>query len=255
MNDTNSATLLTHCGSKKMDRAGLALLPEPETLGPRHKPIPHHRLIETLTGVLADAHLHIQREEFATYGARGERLFGVMDLTSSNGMSPWMRPGASFALGLRGSTDESLSITIGIGQRLFVCDNLCFSGSSDHIALTRKSTIGLDLTSELREAIERYKVKTASLVERLDRAKTIVLPEDRAKALILDEFRAKTLPICKMSRVAAWYFSPPAEATDVSEFRGTLFSLVQSFTRECRTLKPARKFNATTRIGRLLTAV
>lgn len=253
MNDKTNATLLTHCGARKIDRAGLALLPEPPTLGPRHKPIPHHRLVETLTGVLADAHLHIQREEFAVYG--NERLFGVMDLTSSNGMAPWMRPGASFALGLRGSTDESLSITIGIGQRLMVCDNLCFSGSSDHIALTRKSTIGLDLASELREAVERYKVKTASLIERLDRAKTIELPIERAKSMIFDEFRAKTLPICKMQKVASWYFAPPPEATDVSEFPGTLYSLVQAFTRECRALKPARKFKATTRIGRLLTAV
>ena len=253
MNDKSKATLLTHCGARKIDRAGLALLPEPETLGPRHKPIPHHRLIETLTGVLADAHLEIRREEFAVYGERGERLFGVLDLTSSNGMSPWMRPGASFALGLRGSTDESLSISIGIGQRVFVCDNL--NMHADHIALTRKNTSGLDLGSELRQAVERYKVRTASFVELLDRARAITLSSERAKSMIFDLFNERTLPICKMSKVAAWYFSPPAEATDVSEFPGTLFSLLQAATRECRDLKPARKFKATTRIGRLLTAV
>lgn len=249
---TNNATLIAHCGAKKIDREGLALLPKPKSMGPRHAPVPHHRLVETLTGVLEDAHLHIQREEFATY-QDGAKLFGVMDLSSSNGLDSWSRRGTSFALGLRGSTDESLSLQIAVGNRVFVCDNMAFSG--EYIALKRKSTTGLNLESELRDAVERYKVQTASLVERLDRAKEIELPEQRAKALIFDEFRSKTLPFAKLPKVAGWYFDPPADATDVSEFPQTLYSLVQAFTRECRSLKPRRKFEATTRIGHLLTVV
>jgi hypothetical protein len=254
----SNATLIAHCGATKIDRTGLRLLPEPETLGPRHKPIPHHRVIETLSAVLEEAHLHIQREEFATYGERGERLFGVMDLTSSNGLGPWSRPGSSFALGIRGSVDESLSWQLAAGQRVTVCDNMlfnCSGGGSGLIALQRKSTIGLDLDSELREAIDRFKAQTTTLVERLDRAKTITLPEERAKSLIFDIFNQRILPIHKLPKVAAWYFTPPPEATDVSEHPQTLFSLIQAATRECRSLKPARKFVSTARLGRLLTAV
>lgn len=251
-----NARLTVHCGARRIDRAGLALLPAPAALGPRHRPLSYHKLIEALTGVLGDSHLAIQKEDFAVYGEQAERFFGVMDLTvtSSSGMASLMRPESSFALGLRGSIDESLSWQVAVGNRVHLCDNMLFSGSG-MIALKRKSTIGLNLDSELREAIERFTIQSATLVERLERAKTIILTAERAKAMIFDQFEAKTLPLHKLPKVAAWFFSPPAEATDVSEFPGSLYSLTQSFTRESRTLKPAAKFRASARIGKLLTAV
>lgn len=252
-----NARLTVHCGARRIDRAGLALLPAPAALGPRHRPLSYHKLIEALTGVLGDSHLAIQKEDFAVYGEQAERFFGVMDLTAtstSGGMGSLVRSGTSLALGLRGSIDESLSWQVAVGNRVHVCDNMLFSGSG-MIALKRKSTIGLNLDSELREAIERFTIQSATLVERLERAKTIILTAERAKAMIFDQFEAKTLPLHKLPKVAAWYFTPPPEATDVSEFPGSLYSLTQSFTRESRTLKPAAKFRASARIGKLLTAV
>lgn len=246
------ATLIAHCGARMIDRVDLDLIPEPKCRGPRHRPVPHHELVETLAAVLEEQHLHIEREEYAIYGD-GQRIFGVMDLTSSNGLGSWSREGTSFSLGLRGANDQSLSLQIAVGQRVFVCDNLVFAG--DLIALKRKHTTGLRLEAELREAVVRYKEQTINLVEQLDRAKERQLSGFRAKLMLFECFRTGVLPGSKLPKVWESWANPPAEHTDVSEHPQTLYSLVQALTREARSLKPARKFEATTRIGRLLTAV
>jgi len=252
MTETNP-TLLVHCGGMKVSRERLKLVPKPESLGPRHQPVPHHDLIETLIGVLEEQSLHVVRDEYAIYGQRGARLFATLDVRSSNGLGAWSRDGQGFALGLRGANDKSLSLQIACGTRVFVCDNMVFSG--DLIALRRKHTTGLRLEAELRDAIQRYREQTVSLVEQTDRARSIELRPERAKEILFEEFRDGTLPPSKLPKVADWYFDPPPEATDVSEYPGTLYSLTQAMTREARDLKPARKFQATTRIGRLLAGV
>jgi hypothetical protein len=244
------ATLLSQRGSRKIQRSELGLLPEPKKLGPRHRPVPHHRLLEALSHVLHEQHLHVVREELSVYGPRGERLFGVMDLRSSNGLEAWASAESAFSLGFRGATDQSLSLQIAAGGRVLVCDNLCFSGAL--IAIQRKHTTRLDLERELREAIERYKEQAIHFAEQNDRAKETVLTKDRAKALMFDEFSRGTLPCSKLPRVARWFFDPPAGATDLTNHPNTLYALVQAFTREARALKPARKFEATTRLGELL---
>lgn len=247
------ATLIVHAGARRINRADLLTLPEPQQLGPRHQPVPHHRLVETLAAVLDDEHLHIKREDLSVMGEQGERIFGVLDVESSNGLGAWSRPGQGFALGLRGANDRTMSLQIAVGARVFVCDNMAFAG--DLIALRRRHTVGLDLQGELRDAVRRFKDQTVTLVEQTDRAKTIELRDEQAKALIFDQFAQHTLPANRLNAVAGWYFQPPADAFDVSEYPRTLWSLVNAFTREMRDLKPARKFVATARIGKLLAAV
>lgn len=252
--NTPHGALIVHAGARRIDRLALKDLPEPQQLGPRHQPVAHHRLVETLAAVLEDQHLHVKREEYAIYGDQAERIFGVLDVESSNGLGQWSRPGQGFALGLRGANDRTMSLQIAVGARVFVCDNMAFAG--DLIALRRRHTIGLALESELRDAVLRFKEQTVSLVEQTDRAKTVELTPDRAKALMHDQFIRGTLPVNRLAAVSKWYFDPPTTgAEDVSEYPRTLWSLVNAFTREMRDLKPARKFTATARIGKLLAGV
>jgi hypothetical protein len=127
------ASLVTHCGAIQTDRTGLIDIITPEAMGSRHKPIPHVELVEELTGALAARGFSIKRERFATM-SDGLKLFGVMDLASSGDPLDDSR---GFALGLRSANDQSMSVQIAIGSRVFVCDNLCFNGE---ILIRRKHT-------------------------------------------------------------------------------------------------------------------
>lgn len=243
-------TLLTHCGAHRVTREELEHIPTPEPIGPRHKPVPHFEFVETLSTVLGEAKLRIRREEFAVYRG-GKVIFGVMDLASDNGLSRWNRDGQGFSLGIRGSNAGDMSLQIAAGQRVFVCDNLCFSG--DMIALKRKHTTGLVLKNELEVAIIRYLDQVATLVWKTDKARENGLPDAYAKELIFDQFAKGVVPVRLFPKVVANYFSPAEEAEDCQG--RTLWSLHNSFTREVKNLSPAVRFRATARLGKLLDAV
>jgi len=241
----SGSTLIAHCGGQLCTREELKTIPHPESMGPHHKPIPHLDFVETLTGVLTDQHLTINREEFATY-KEGLVLFGVMDLVSTNGHDA-PPEGCGFSLGFRGGNDQSMARQIGIGQRVFVCDNLCFS--ADLIALKHKHTTGFKLHIELQAAVKRYIEQTVALTSSIERAQTIELASTQAKEIIFDLFTDKVLPARLFASVADNYFKR-SDLPDCAP--NTLWGLHNSCTREVKKLKPARRFEATTRLGGLL---
>ena len=156
-----------------------------------------------------------------------------------------------FSLGLRSANDQSLSIRIAIGERVFVCDNLAFDG--DLIALKRKHTTGLDLRSELDDAVQRYLAGTRKLDALVNAAREVRINEVEAKARILDTFvTARAMPIRLLPDVTRTYFEPTEDMTDILQYRGTLWSLHNAFTRVARVLAPRPRFEATARLGRLL---
>lgn len=61
----------------------------------------------------------------------GAKLFGVLSYQSD------MSPDISLSIGLRNSYDQSLAVGVCMGAKVFVCDNLMFSGD---IRVTRKHT-------------------------------------------------------------------------------------------------------------------
>jgi hypothetical protein len=85
-----------------------------------HKPIPHIAVVEKLIEALGFRQIGVVQEEYAV-SADGMRMFGVMDLSSGF-------QGCRFAIGLRNSHDKSFRLSVTIGVRVFVCENLAFHG-------------------------------------------------------------------------------------------------------------------------------
>jgi hypothetical protein len=119
-----SSTLIAHCGGIYRTRADLARIPTPPATS-TWKPIGHHDLVTSLIDDLGSRGIAVVREQYATVGRDGARLFGVMDLRV-DGLDT---PDLSTSLGLRGANDRSMAIQVIAAARVFVCDNLCFSGS------------------------------------------------------------------------------------------------------------------------------
>ena len=134
-------------------------------------------------------------------------LFAVLDLSIE-------RSGEFCAsLGIRTANDRSLALEIAVGVKVFVCDNLAFSG--DLIALRRKHTARFDLNSDIARAVDRYQAHLLVLHGQIVASQQTPLSDVAAKALIVDAFRQEILPIRYFKPVTDLYYNPAPDMTDV----------------------------------------
>jgi hypothetical protein len=129
-------SLLLHCGSQPIDRQQLAAIPTPPPLGPRHHPYPYGEYVDRVEDGLQTVGLRVVDEQ---YGALkdGARFFGLMEV------EPVFKTERDYALivGLRGSHDQTFPRGLVAGSRVFVCDNLAFSGE---IKVTTRQTTNIE---------------------------------------------------------------------------------------------------------------
>jgi hypothetical protein len=90
-----------------------------------HVRIPHVALVRLVTETLEQKGLRVVEQEFGLWGKNGERFFGLMTLANH---SPIEAPDHALTLGLRNAHDGRFPAAGSIGSRVFVCDNLAFSG-------------------------------------------------------------------------------------------------------------------------------
>jgi hypothetical protein len=230
---------LSHASSDLVTRADLMMIPPPPPT-PTWRPIAHGDLLTAIDRQLLVRGLTIRSEKFAVQ-RDGARLFGVMDLSRN------MTGEFSASMGLRTSNDKSMAVEIAVGVRVFVCDNLAFSG--DLIALRRRHTSGFDLASEIARALDRYEEHLKVFHAKIDELRSAQILEQDAKAIIFDAFRGKILPLRCFLPVSHDYFHPAPDMTDV--LPRTRWSLHNAFTRSIREMAPAPAFRATTRLGEL----
>ena len=242
MNDLSS-TLVAHCGARKVTREELKELPIPE--GTRtHQPLSHYEIVEVLEESLSFRHLSVVRDEYAV-SADGMRMFGVMDL--NNGFE-----GGRFSIGLRNSNDKSMRLALTAGYRVFVCDNMAFSG--DFTPLLHKHTRNLELKDSISIAVDRIQRGLDPLRQRIDAMRGMGLTDNDARLYIYRAFlerEIRGLPRALMSGVHEHYFNPDDEA-----FRQrNMWSLSNAFTSAFKTLAPTKQFEVTARLGAYLSDV
>lgn len=229
------AVLMAHCGTKKINREELAKIPAPAATD-THKPVAHIALVHKLIESLAYRHLEVVRDEYAV-SPDGMKVFGVLDLSHQT-------DDYRFSIGLRNSNDKSMRIALTAGLRVFVCDNMAFSGEfqplmakhSKHLPLEDVVTLGVDKIQRaftpLSEQVLRWKQQSVS--------------EAAAKLCIYDAFLKKRVaPRQLMPAVHKAYFEPEHQ-----EFAAaTAWSLYNAFTHAFKELNPIRQFQATAQLG------
>lgn len=239
---TNS-TLLAHCGARKITRDELREIPVPE--GTRtHQPLAHHQIIEVLEEALSFRYLKIVKDEYAVSND-GMRMFGVMDLNAEF-------TGCRFSIGLRNSNDKSMRLAMTAGYRVFVCDNMAFSG--DFTPLLHKHTRKLELYDVISVAVDRIHRGFDPLKAQVKAMREQVLTEEEVKLIIYQAFldrNIKGVPRHLMPTVHDLYFNPKHEAFTPRN----LWSLSNAFTSAFKRLLPVKQFEATARLGAYLTDV
>ena len=119
MSEQSLSTLVAHCGTTKVSRDELRMIPVPEGTS-TFKPIPHYEVVDALVEALSFRYIGVVRDEYAV-SPDGMKMFGVLDLETAF-------DGCRFAIGIRNSNDKSLRLALTSGLRVFVCDNLSFQG-------------------------------------------------------------------------------------------------------------------------------
>ena len=230
--------LMAHCCAIPVTREALAGYNPPE--GTKSwVPVKHSDLVDALHSELGGRGLRVAKESYAVQ-RDGRMFFGVLDLNYlDNGEY-------AAAIGVRQANDKSMAIQLAIGMRVFVCDNMAFSG--DLIALNRRHTSRLDLPREIKEGIDRYQEGIRRLSDDIDVWKHTPVDDRKGKEYIYDIFRKKIVPVRLFHPVTnSWQ-----KATAESEI-GTAWTLHNCFTEHIKMLKPAVKFNATVKLGKFFT--
>lgn len=234
-----TATLLAHCGARKITREELAGLPVPEATR-THQPLAHNAIVEALIESLSFRHISVLRDEYAIT-PDGLKMFGVMDLDLEYSE-------CRFSIGLRNSNDKSMRLALTAGYRVFVCDNMAFAG--EFTPVLYKHTHKLDLVEVISIGVDRIQRNFAPLREQISSWQARELLDEEAKLLIYHAFIDRALPLPRhlLPKVHGHYFAPVYEA-----FRPrTLWSLANAFTSAFKELKPVPQFALTAKLGTFL---
>jgi len=232
------ATLIAHSGAVKVTRDELRGVATPRGTS-SWKPIPHSLLVDCIEETLKRNQLKVAKEEYAVQ-TEGAKLFGVMTLKSEHG-------DYALALGIRTSNDKSFPVQMIAGARVFVCDNLAFSGSV--VTLRRKHTSGLDIRTEVAGGITRAIGQFVQMEGAVEKMKRIDLTgkDQFAKSKMLDAAVKGVMPLRLIPEVHKNYFEPKHE-----EFAPrNAWSLHNAFTEAFKELKPNIAMQCGVELGKL----
>jgi len=95
--------LLAHCGSSKITREELKVIPTPAGSA-THQPLPHFEIVGALVETLSFRQISVVREEYAVT-SDGMKMFGVLDLETTF-------DGCRFSVGVRNSNDKSMRLAL-----------------------------------------------------------------------------------------------------------------------------------------------
>ncbi len=239
MNTVGSA-LVAHCGAKMVTRDDLKDIPIPEGTK-THQPLSHYEIVEVLEEALSFRHVSIVKDEYAV-SQDGMKMFGVMDL--NNEFSE-----GRFSIGLRNSNDKSMRLALTAGYRVFVCDNMAFTG--DFTPLLHKHTRNLELRDSISIAVDRIHRGFDRLEDQIGSMQRHFLTDNDARLLIYQAFidgGIKAIPKHLLALVHDNYFNPKED-----EFCSrNLWTLSNAFTSAFKQLAPIKHFEVTARLGSYL---
>ena len=176
---------LMHCGAAATNMLQLETLPAPVAQGRTHHPIPHHEFAQLVLRRMEQFSYDIAETEFYL-GREGNQMFGLAKLQPTGLYADLMAP----VVGFRNSHDMSFSAGVAMGARVFVCDNLAFSGE---IVIQRKHTRHImdDLPDLIDDALTRLVGVNANHEQRVASYRNTPVYKERAARIMLEAHALK----------------------------------------------------------------
>jgi hypothetical protein len=235
----SEATLIAHCGTSKVSREELKLIPVPDSTR-TFKPIPHHEIVDALVEALGFRYIGVVRDEYAV-SPDGMRMFGVLDLETTF-------DGCRFAIGIRNANDKSMRLGLTSGVRVFVCDNLSFQG--EFTPVLAKHSKNFSIVDSLAIGVDRIQRNFDPLRQQVESWRSNQISDEQAKLVIYRAFIEGDLSVPRtLARdVHRNYFDP----THADFAPRTMWSLSNAFTSALKSLDPIPFFQATAKLGAFL---
>jgi hypothetical protein len=188
------ASISLHCGGSLVARDVAEAVETPPGTN-THKPVPHKTVITEVHAEIARRGLPIAKEQYAL-SCEGQRLFGLIDITDG----PGMPDGMGVSLGFRNAHDKAWALGLAGGTRVFICDNLVFSGD---VVRYRKHTSRIDAAKVIEGVMELVLEETHDFAAWMEGMKSIQLTDLQAKEIVIDMWDADALPIAAVK--PAWH--------------------------------------------------
>jgi len=189
----------------------------------RHYPIAHYDLYEEVMHSLEEAGAAVYSEQHAV-SHDGSRYFGLLNLAPSDGANTQF----TMTVGLRNSHDKRFRAGICFGNRVLVCDNLCFSGEA---VIGRRHTRNIyrDLPRLVWQCVSQLNDHYEETESRMTAYRQRMLSGDEARALTVRAVEGGVLPPSKILKVLA-EFEEPTYPEHLEEDGGSLWTLQNAFT-------------------------
>ena len=167
--------MILHCGSAQVTRRMVEDVPVPQPTDTWY-PIPYG---DTITFLHDQAKRHLQREVVReSYGLNkgGNQMFALLTLESCDD--------SGLAIGMRASYDKSLARGCAVGQQVFVCDNLCFSGDAFKVIRKHTKNGARDFRQMVTAQIQSALQHEAKMHQDIARMKATPCHEQRGYAVL-----------------------------------------------------------------------
>lgn len=217
-------SLILHCGGHgaTLDQVADVRTPAPTDT---HYPIPHLDLYQSVQHRMIEAGYTIKSEAYALHdrdGITGANFFALLELETAD-------QSHALVVGVRNSHTYQYAAGLVMGSRVFVCDNLSFSGS---IKLARKHTryISRDLPQLVAAGVGRLHDLRMSQAERfaLYQGRELSIAEyDHA---IVEMLRARAMPSSDIPRILKEIDKPSHREHLNADGAVTVWTLYNAFT-------------------------
>jgi len=229
--------LVLHRGGWEATKADLACVPVPPSTD-SYVPVPYGRFVEEIALHVPRFGLRIISEAFAL-ARDGQQMFGVLTCTNGQGSEDF-----ALAIGLRNSYDRSLSAQLLAGTRVFVCDNLAFSGEAK---ASRKHTPNVfrDLPDMIYRMLSQVRTLQDHTLAEIAILKARELEPREAHRLMVETIRCNAMPASLLPKVLDRWEKPAQ-----SELFGgrNAWLLFNAFTEVLKTRSPRQQMEDTLRL-------
>lgn len=217
--------LYSHAGNPHLSLAELAQVPTPQGQGRFHRPYPFHTYVEDVESSLDRVGFDVLERDLEITKDQ-QRFFGALAIAprdgepveifeNTDGDKCYRQGDADYELlvGLRGAHDQTIKREMVLGDKIFVCSNLSFSGSIGKISTKQTTNIHRRLPGLIADAVSKIPALAKQRGQMFEAFKNHVFPNPRSgDAALVEIFRQGGLSGAQLAKAILEWDNPSYEA-------------------------------------------